>query len=128
MPVRLLIVALAIAAVVVLADRRAEASACEAARDDAFAAGFRRPEAKPPREIADRLIAHCGASVHAVMAEALERAGAPDQARRLAEAAVREEPENARAWEALQRQTARRDPERAAQAAARLRTLDPRLK
>jgi len=125
MALRLLALLLAVAVVAVLADRRAELSACDAARESAFAAGFNR-SSEPPREIADRLLAHCGTTGLIAMAGTLARGGAPEQGRRLAEAAVRREPENARAWEALRRQVERTDPVRARQAVERLRALDPR--
>jgi hypothetical protein len=125
MAARLLVAVLAIAVVAVLVDRRAELSACEDARRSAFAAGFKRAT-EPPRAIADRLLAHCGTTGLIASAGALSQGGAPEEGRRLAEAAARREPENARAWEALRRQVERTDPARAQEAARRLRALDAR--
>jgi hypothetical protein len=72
---------------------------------------------------ADRLTPHHDPAVF--RARLLARTGRPAQAVRILESLVREEPDNAIYWLALERAASRVDPRAAARARARVRELSP---
>ncbi len=124
MPLRVLLVAAGLAAVVWAGVRDDHVRACRSAaesvfraRDDAAAVG-----------VARRVVMDCrGADTVAAASAVLDRAGRGDAARLLAGEAVRREPESALAWGAAGRvaQSAG-DDAGLARARARLAVLDPR--
>jgi Tetratricopeptide repeat len=111
---RLALALLAVAAIVFGVVRLGDATACEAARDD-------------PVGSVDALLADCrGALPLATGSVALLRAGHEDDARRLAEAAARRQPDDYVAWLALAGvRAAAGDRAGAARARAQARQLNP---
>ena len=126
MTARSLIVLASVVLIVFLALERAEVGACTDARERLFVAAT----AEAPlvaAAAADDVRADCRDTAALIAgATPAVNAGIPESARLLLEEAVRREPENARAWQALARLTAERDPQRAREAAARAAELNPR--
>ena len=122
------LLALAAVALVVLAVGRAtDAGACEDARRTAFGIGLGRSAPSGAGAAAEALMAQCrGASSLVAGSSALLRAGEARGAGRLAAEAVRREPEDPTAWQALARVAAARgDTGTAARARTRVRELNP---
>lgn len=123
---RVAVLVLAAAVVAILAGRHAEHRACQDGRERAFLAGSGRDVAFAERAARD-VIESCSDTAGLIAAAGpTARAGADGAARRLLETAVDREPDNARAWSALARLTARSDPARSREAAARAAQLNPR--
>jgi predicted Zn-dependent protease len=114
MVARLALAALAVAAIAFGAVRLGDATACEAAQED-------------PAGSVDALLADCrGALPLATASVALVRAGRDGDARRLAEAAARRQPDDYVAWLALAGvRAAAGDDAGAARARERARELNP---
>ena len=124
---RAALVAAALALVVLGVSRHAAHSACQDARFDALSITLGH---RPPAQaggVAQRLTAHCRDVDELVNgAVAFTRVGAVAPARRLAELAVRKEPQRRNSWLALNIVLQREgDASGAARALARARALDP---
>jgi hypothetical protein len=127
MPVRLLLLAAAVALVVLGVHRDRAKDQCDSARRAAFAVGTRKLPVTDADGVADRLIAHCrdvGEIVDG--ASALVRARATAAAAKLADTAVAREPQRRNSWLAVAA-VARLRGDAAAnrRALARARQLDP---
>jgi hypothetical protein len=127
MVVRIVLVAAAAALVVLGVSRHAQHSACQNARFDALSITLGRRPASQAGGVARRIQAHCRDVEELVNgAVAFSRVGALGPARRLADLAVREEPQRRDSWLALNVVLQREgDASGAARALERARSLDP---
>jgi hypothetical protein len=127
MPVRLLLLAAAVALVVLGVHRDHARDQCDTARREAFAVGTHKLPVTDAGGIADRLIDHCrdvGEIVDG--ASALVRARATGAAAKLADEAVAREPQRRNSWLAAAAVARLRGDDAAnRRALARARQLDP---
>jgi hypothetical protein len=127
MVLRIVLLAAAAALVVFGVSRHAAHAACQDARFDVLSITLGHRPAAQADGVARRIVAHCRDGEELVNgAVAFSRVGAIAPARRLADLAVRKEPQRRDAWLALNVVLQREgDASAAARALARARSLDP---
>lgn len=118
------VVVACVVAVIVFADRRADAAMCDGARRALFSAALRHAA---PAGTVDDVVRTCRDPEElAVAAAGVSASGHPDVAAAMARKAIAAGPREFVAWAALSQALGRSDPAGAARAARRAKTLNPR--